>query len=829
MNTIETLDSTPFKHLVMSIGALPTSFVDSMSYYECMAWLIAYIRDKVVPACNNNAEAIKEIQNWIETLDLQDYVDNKLDEMVESGELATIIANYIVVCGGNAKELGCAGDGETDDTAAINAAIATLVSNGVNKLVFPAGEYVVSDVISVPSNFTLEGMKGSVLKYVGNGTSGNIIELAGTDADNFIDNVTIEGITIDGTNQVYKGGYSMATPAVTHTDPLYKGLTCIKAEFVHNVTIKNCTMKDVYGDGIIVRYGSTIKINNNSLYSVSSGNITVGGQAGYDNHGDGIATFFSFDCNITGNTVINTRTYLAGQSDAVGKPCGRSGLEFEYALNQDCMNTANPSNPVYNPPFYYLIPTVTRGGSEVRWSEGNIMDGNYVYGYTKGIHLESYIKPIITNNKILFCHVGLMMSCSCNTLIKGNYFNNEELGRAPQGGYDIYWAGVAISQYSADERRYCTIVEGNSFDGTWMGVSVGTDYVEIIGNVFTTRKGVRQVVGSAKGIAVLNNSFNLSAYSDLSIASQEFPIFLYGGEKDRIIGNTVVSEVATRIQYSSSHNIIRDNNLKNCTIYAATASTRNLIDGNIIYGGTYENDCIYNNIDTDSVISNNIIEMVNDNTHYAIRGYGATSRVKYANNKVTVAATRTLEVCRNEAVTLCVYEGNRCYGLVDDGVFWRAYTVSSCTIANNATDNPKAKVFYSTGSFAGINTYHNNFGKVDAAGAKINNSLNNLNQTYVEQGNLMIKGNLAADATTLGWTPVTSGYYTTTTWTNGNAYNANVYVKNASDKVYIVVTKGSGNVSEEPTDTTGAEFTTADGYKWKYMNNLPTFRTIACS
>ena len=95
MNTIETLDPTPFKHLVMSIGALPTSFVDSMSYYECMAWLVAYIRDNVVPACNNNAEAIKEIQEWIETLDLQDEVDHKLDEMAASGELAEIISQYL--------------------------------------------------------------------------------------------------------------------------------------------------------------------------------------------------------------------------------------------------------------------------------------------------------------------------------------------------------------------------------------------------------------------------------------------------------------------------------------------------------------------------------------------------------------------------------------------------------------------------------------------------------------------------------------------------------------------------------------------------------------
>ena len=91
MDTIKTLDATPFKHIVMSIGELPTSFVDSMSYYECIAWLMSYIRDNVIPACNNNAEAIEEIQEWIKTLDLQDEVNNKIDELVESGELQRIL------------------------------------------------------------------------------------------------------------------------------------------------------------------------------------------------------------------------------------------------------------------------------------------------------------------------------------------------------------------------------------------------------------------------------------------------------------------------------------------------------------------------------------------------------------------------------------------------------------------------------------------------------------------------------------------------------------------------------------------------------------------
>lgn len=95
LTTIETLDKTPFKHLIMTIGEMPASYIESMTYYEMLAWICNYVEKTVIPAVNNNAEAVAEIQHWIETLDLQDEVDNKLDEMAENGELAAIIAEYL--------------------------------------------------------------------------------------------------------------------------------------------------------------------------------------------------------------------------------------------------------------------------------------------------------------------------------------------------------------------------------------------------------------------------------------------------------------------------------------------------------------------------------------------------------------------------------------------------------------------------------------------------------------------------------------------------------------------------------------------------------------
>lgn len=106
MHTINVLDRSPFKHLVCTIGNLPTSFVDSMSYYEALAWLVNYIEKTLIPAINDDAEAITELQesflelqqyveDYFSDLNVQEQINNKLDEMAEGGELADIINQEI--------------------------------------------------------------------------------------------------------------------------------------------------------------------------------------------------------------------------------------------------------------------------------------------------------------------------------------------------------------------------------------------------------------------------------------------------------------------------------------------------------------------------------------------------------------------------------------------------------------------------------------------------------------------------------------------------------------------------------------------------------------
>ena len=104
----EVITLPPFKRLCMTIGELPSSYVETMTYYESLLWFCNYLGKTVIPTINNNAEAVEELQtkyielkdyvdNYFENLDVQEEINNKLDEMAESGELADIIAQYLQV------------------------------------------------------------------------------------------------------------------------------------------------------------------------------------------------------------------------------------------------------------------------------------------------------------------------------------------------------------------------------------------------------------------------------------------------------------------------------------------------------------------------------------------------------------------------------------------------------------------------------------------------------------------------------------------------------------------------------------------------------------
>lgn len=86
---------------------------------------------------------------WNGNGDLSTWRDAGMVEILRQPKSNSTIAS--------AKDYGARGDGETDDTASINAELKSLGSHGGGTLYFPRGRYTLSDALMIPDHVTLKG------------------------------------------------------------------------------------------------------------------------------------------------------------------------------------------------------------------------------------------------------------------------------------------------------------------------------------------------------------------------------------------------------------------------------------------------------------------------------------------------------------------------------------------------------------------------------------------------------------------------------------------------------------------------------------------------
>ena len=110
MDKVQKLPLRDFTKFCMSIAQVPTSYMSGLTIEEQLLWLCSYLTNEVIPAVNNNGQAVEELQelfiqlkdyvdNYFDNLDVQEEINNKLDDMAEDGTLAEIIAQYIQLQG----------------------------------------------------------------------------------------------------------------------------------------------------------------------------------------------------------------------------------------------------------------------------------------------------------------------------------------------------------------------------------------------------------------------------------------------------------------------------------------------------------------------------------------------------------------------------------------------------------------------------------------------------------------------------------------------------------------------------------------------------------
>lgn len=92
----------PFPKFCYTIGMIPTSYKESLTYEEQLMWFCDFLQNTVIPTVNNNGQAVQELQNlyiqlrsyvdnYFTNLNIQNEINNKLDLMASDGTLAKII------------------------------------------------------------------------------------------------------------------------------------------------------------------------------------------------------------------------------------------------------------------------------------------------------------------------------------------------------------------------------------------------------------------------------------------------------------------------------------------------------------------------------------------------------------------------------------------------------------------------------------------------------------------------------------------------------------------------------------------------------------------
>lgn len=312
------------------------------------------------------------------------------------------------------KDFGAVGDGTTDDSTAIQAALNMATALGNCEVLFPAGTYYIASTIFVYSNTVLTGENSEILYK----DQTSIIRLLN------VSNVTIRDLRINANgsawtavglyvlsimgsnnvtivnNEIYNGygaGIVVSqTPGLPlGTNPNY--MILIEGNHIHN--IGDITGADAwrYGSGIAVTLGNNVIIRNNFIHDIAR-------VAGIDLEGQGMNHIL-----IEGNIIYNTLQVAAGiniyasGSDVTSNDVTIQNNTF-YSLSVDSYSGALAA--IY----------VNAGGYALKILNNTILSGN-----AGGIEIDKAQDVLVSGNTIRFTPNG---GIQCANTVDAKIVNN---------------------------------------------------------------------------------------------------------------------------------------------------------------------------------------------------------------------------------------------------------------------------------------------------------------------------------------------------------------------------------------------------------------------
>ncbi len=300
------------------------------------------------------------------------------------------------------RAFGATGDGVTNDTAAIQAAITAASAAGGAVVYLPGGTYVISTYLTIPSNVWLRGAgKTSVIKRADfkDGTGSMHLMISDTAATKII----ISDLDIDGNghNQVIE------LPIVTNYNAnqcnirLVQATDCIIERVCSHDPVNACiyledcvgciVTKNVcyggvgtpggnFGDGAILHYGHNNVISNNvshnhfndGICSSEGDTITISGNVCFNNGGNGIELYGASAVNLCRNsTVIGNTCY-----DNAYRGIFAAGTNQAYVLGGSIVGNTIWQNGWEG--IYVLATRFTIAGNQISQSDRSGIRGDHL-------------------------------------------------------------------------------------------------------------------------------------------------------------------------------------------------------------------------------------------------------------------------------------------------------------------------------------------------------------------------------------------------------------------------------------------------------------------
>lgn len=377
------------------------------------------------------------------------------------------------------KDFGAVGDGVTDDTTAIQAAL----NSGAKTVNFPSGTYKITATLNVSSNTKIVGSSATVVCSV------TIAFQALAQS-----NISIIGMEIQGPG-------AAVVPAVPEDGGINFG-NITSTNGCTNTLVQNCTIHGFY-TGVSARYGSGAKLFDSEVYDFSLYGVMLSRNDG-----------FNVSRNYIHGSIVSTGTNSYCISATGGSGSGDTQIQCTVSNNRLCDApawSAFMSHDIASLLFTNNIVTNTRNGIDVTAASGTslrniVISGNYFEGTTTdtwsaanaantGVFIATggaigtdTVANVTINGNLIYGFGrftnsvqgvgGILLSNGYNVSVTGNTIVQVD-------GVNTYVAGIFIASTNYNHAISGNVIRSENTKPCVWAYNSTTDNLSITGNVFS--------------------------------------------------------------------------------------------------------------------------------------------------------------------------------------------------------------------------------------------------------------------------------------------------------------------------------------------------------